>query len=75
VWASELPGLDEAPVAAAARTQTPVGIVVDDAVEVVPYDATFAHLTDTHGTFAELATDFPLLGSATNHVPEEGTIF
>lgn len=74
VWASEAPE-DLADVIAAAATQKPLGLHIDPEVEVVPYDATFAHLTEVHGTFAQLAEAFPLLGDPTTHVPEEGTIF
>ncbi|SDC46574.1 hypothetical protein [Nocardioides lianchengensis] len=74
VWASEAPE-DLPDVIAVAATQKPVGLRIDPEVEVVDHDATFAHLTEVHGTFAELAEAFPTLGSMTPHVPEEGTIF
>lgn len=75
VWASELPGLDEAPVVAAATTQKPVGIIIDPDVEVVPYNATYAHFAAVHGTYAELLAEFPTPAAMAAHVPEEGTIF
>lgn len=75
VWASEVPGGDIAPVIAAALTQKPLGLLTDVDVDVVDHDATFAHMTEVHGTFAELADAFPTFDLMTPHVPEEGTIF
>lgn len=85
VWALELPSYDpdgpdtgqeaETEVVAAARTQVPVGIVVDPDVEVVEGAATYAHLAAEHGTYAELLVAFPTPAHAAAHVPEEGTVF
>lgn len=85
VWASELPGYDpagpetgqaaEAAVVAAAATQKPVGIVIDTDVEVIEHNATYAHLSAEHGTYADLLAAFPTPALAAAHVPEEGTLF
>ena len=83
VWAVELPGYDregpstgqdaEARVVAAARTQVPVGIVVDDDVEVRHDNTTYEHFRVTHGTYAQLKTRFPTPAHTAAHAPEEGT--
>lgn len=76
-WAAETPTGGAPAIIAAARAQTPVGIVVDSLIED---GATYDHMTDHHGSYEELAVEFPVYDSAapdedttTYHVPEEGT--
>lgn len=69
VWSAELPPGGAGEVEAAARTQTPVGLIVEVEVRT---GASFAHMTAVHGpTFADEQTEFPTFADARDHVPEE----
>ncbi|MDI6911490.1 hypothetical protein [Nocardioides sp.] len=78
VWAAEVPAGGSVAVLAAAKTQTPVGILVDVHVES---GATYEHMAEYHGpTYEDALAAFPLYDSASPveatsvyHVPEEGT--
>jgi hypothetical protein len=68
VWAATLPVGGVAAVKAAARTQMPVGLVLE--VEALT-GATFAHMAADHGpTFDDYAAAFATFDDATYHVPE-----
>lgn len=68
VYDAEVPGGDTEPVAAAARSQKPYGLLVD--VQVLT-GATVAHMRDFHGpTVADYTAAFATVGDARDHVPE-----
>lgn len=65
-------GVTAADLKRAAETQKPVGIVLD--AEIVD-GATYQHMATEHGpTYADTAAAFPSYATATNHLPENGTL-
>lgn len=61
-------------IAAAALTEKPLGLLTDIDIEIGPgFGTSYFHFGLVHGTYEEIAEDFPTYDDMIEHEPEEGT--